>query len=74
MERERSGSLGSFIHLQAFFLSLGKSYIASLAALRLKITIKSHTMCFGKKPKAIEISTSSSPSDVIEAECTVHIK
>ncbi len=82
MERKRSGSLGSFIRPQAsshyflLFVSLGKSYISSLGALRLKITTKSHAMwfrisilfselCLGKKPKAIEISTCSSLSATI---------
>ncbi len=50
MERKRSGSLGSFIHPDAsshsFLLTLGKSYMASLVALRLKITTKSHTMWY----------------------------
>ncbi len=60
MEREKR----SFIRPHA---SLFSSYIASLVALRLEITAKSHTMlynisvvfselCLGKKPKAIEIS------------------
>ncbi len=44
VERERSGSLVYFICPQASFLSLGKSYIASLAALRLRITTKA-TQC-----------------------------
>ncbi len=52
VERERSGSLGSFIHLQAFFLSLGKSYIASIAALRLKITTKA-TQCVSVKSQRL---------------------
>ncbi len=82
MERKRSVSLDSFIRPEAsshsflLFLSIGKSYIASLVALRLKITTKSHTMwyrisilfselCFGKKSKAIEISASNSLSATI---------
>ncbi len=36
-----------------------------------RISVLFSELCFGKKPKAI--SASSSPSDVIDAECTVHI-
>ncbi len=39
-----------------------------------RISILFSDLCFGKKPKAIEISDSSSLSDVIDAEYTVHIK
>ncbi len=52
VERKISMSLGKFICPQAsshsflLFLSIGKSYIASLVALRLKITTKSHTMWY----------------------------
>ncbi len=63
MERERSGFLGGFIRPQASFLSLGKSYIASLVAFDFhtmwyRISVVFSDLCFGKKPKAIEIRPS----------------